>query len=77
MKICMKCQILFAGKNKKNTISFLSAEFAKSMVKVKDGQHNKTILQSLRIQKLHSLPHAFHFKGETNKKHKISADNIF
>ena len=30
--ICMKCQILLSRKNKKNIISFLSAEFAHSMV---------------------------------------------
>ena len=31
--ICMKCQILFSGKNKKN-ITFSSAEFAHRMVSV-------------------------------------------
>ena len=29
-KICMKCQILFSGKNKKNTINLSSAENAQS-----------------------------------------------
>ena len=33
--ICMKCQILFSGKNKKNIINLSSAEFAQRMVKVK------------------------------------------
>ena len=33
--ICMKCQIQFPGKKKKNTISFVSAELAKSVIKVK------------------------------------------
>ena len=32
--ICMKCQILFAGENKKNTINLSSAELAQRMVKV-------------------------------------------
>ena len=35
MTICMKCQSLFSGKNKKNIINLLSAEFANSMVKIK------------------------------------------
>ena len=30
--ICMKCQILFSEKNKKNIISLSSAEFAQRMV---------------------------------------------
>ena len=32
----MKCQILFSRKNNENTISLLSAEFAQSMVSVKE-----------------------------------------
>ena len=32
--ICMKCQILFSGKNKKNIINLLSAENAQRVVKV-------------------------------------------
>ena len=32
--ICMKYQILFSGKNKKNIISLSSAELAKCVVKV-------------------------------------------
>ena len=32
--ICMKCQILFSGKNKKNIINLSSAENAKRVVKV-------------------------------------------
>ena len=32
--ICMECQILFAGKNKKNIINFLFANFAQRAVKV-------------------------------------------
>ena len=35
--ICMKFQILFSGKNKKNIINFSSAELVKRMVKVKIG----------------------------------------
>ena len=31
--ICMKCQILFSGKNQKNIVNMLSAELAQSMVK--------------------------------------------
>ena len=33
--ICMKCQILFSGKNKKNITKLLSAELDQSVVKVK------------------------------------------
>ena len=36
--ICMKCQILFFGKNKKNIINLSSAENAQRVVKVKDGK---------------------------------------
>ena len=32
--ICMKCQILFSGKNKKNNINLSTAENAQSVVKV-------------------------------------------
>ena len=32
--ICMKCQILFSGKNKKNIINLSSAENAQRVVKV-------------------------------------------
>ena len=32
--ICMRCQILFPGKNKKNIINFSSAEVAERVVKV-------------------------------------------
>ena len=33
--ICMQCQILFSGKNKKNIINLSSAELAQRVVKVK------------------------------------------
>ena len=32
----MKCQTLFSGKNKKNIINFLSAEFVQRVVKIQD-----------------------------------------
>ena len=32
--ICMKCQILFSGKKKKNIVDLLSTEFAQRVVKV-------------------------------------------
>ena len=35
--ICMKCQILFSGKNKKNIINLSSAENAQRVVKVKQA----------------------------------------
>ena len=39
--ICMKCQILFSWKNKKN-INLSFAEFVQTVVKVKQGQgHGK------------------------------------
>ena len=34
-KICIKCQILFSGKNKKNITNLSSAEFAHKVVTVK------------------------------------------
>ena len=34
--ICMKCQILFSGKNKKNVMNLLFAEFACSMLSVNE-----------------------------------------
>ena len=37
----MKCQILFSRKNKKNIISFSSAEFAQSMVSVIIRNHQR------------------------------------
>ena len=44
--ICMKCKILFSGKNKKNTTSLSSAELAQRKVKVKAGiQENLDKLQ--------------------------------
>ena len=33
--ICMNCQILLSGKNKKNVTNILSAELAQRVVKVK------------------------------------------
>ena len=41
--ICIKCQILFSGKNKKNFINLSSAELAQRVVKVKapDGRDIK------------------------------------
>ena len=35
--ICMKCQTLFSGKNKKNIVNLSSAELAQRVVKVKQG----------------------------------------
>ena len=31
--VCMKCQILFSGKNKKNIINLVPAELAQTLVK--------------------------------------------
>ena len=36
-KICIKCQILFYEKSKKNIISLSSAELAQGVVKVNDN----------------------------------------
>ena len=36
--VCMKCQSLFSGKNKKNIISLSSAEYAKKVVMVNLGK---------------------------------------
>ena len=37
---CMKCQILFSGKNEKNIISLSSAELAHSKISVKLFRRN-------------------------------------
>ena len=37
--ICMKCQILFSGRNKKNITIFSAAELAQSLVKVNSLKH--------------------------------------
>ena len=37
--VCMKCQILFSGKNKKNIINWPSAENAQRVVKVKVSKY--------------------------------------
>ena len=34
VSICMKCQILFSGKNKKNVLDLSSAEFAHGVLSV-------------------------------------------
>ena len=39
METCMQCQILFSVKNKRNIINLSSAEFACSVVKVKQIKH--------------------------------------
>ena len=45
--VCMKCQILISGKNKKNIISLLSAEVAHRVVKVKASRFEKRSTQNL------------------------------
>ena len=37
----MKCEILFFGKNKKNSINLLSAELAQMVVKVNTVMYNR------------------------------------
>ena len=44
--ICMKCQIIFSGKNKKNLISVSSNESAHSMVSVKDTLKGNNLLSA-------------------------------
>ena len=39
--VCMKCQILFCGKNKENIANLLSAELAQRVVKVTVNGHFK------------------------------------
>ena len=39
---CMKCQILFFGKNKKNITNLSSAEFAQRVMKVKVSKYVNT-----------------------------------
>ena len=38
--ICMKCQILFSGKNKKIIVNLLLADFAQRVLKVKMFAYN-------------------------------------
>ena len=47
VSVCMKYQILFTGKNKKNVISLSSAELAQRVVKVK-GQ-SKSVAGNILI----------------------------
>ena len=42
--ICMKCQIQFSGKNKKNIINLSSAENAQRVVKVKQRKDTYVVL---------------------------------
>ena len=49
--ICMKCQILFSGKNKKNIITMSSAEIAQTVVMLKGIKFlimTKYIIQAMR-----------------------------
>ena len=47
--ICIKCQILFSGKNKKTIISLSSAESAKRVVKVKLTKEQDCLLLFLPL----------------------------
>ena len=47
VSVCMKYQILFTGKNKKNVINLSSAELAQRVVKVK-GQ-SKSVADNILI----------------------------
>ena len=38
--ICMKCQILFSGNDKKNVMNLSSAELAQKVFKVNDTQND-------------------------------------
>ena len=53
--ICMKCQILFSGKYKKN-INLSSAELAQRVVKVKTLNQENTALTALVDQLSLSVP---------------------
>ena len=46
--ICIKCHILFSGKNKKNIINLSSAENAQREVKVKKTfQHDRVVTHDI------------------------------
>ena len=60
--ICMKCQILFSGKNKKNIINLSSAENAQRVVKVNLDHMKKKVLSVCALAQLgymHRLIGAF------------------
>ena len=59
--ICMKCQILFTGKNKKNIINLSSAENAQRVVKVK----GTSIITPL-LAKIRQLFNVFFIAQDTN-----------
>ena len=65
----MKCQILFSGKNKKNIISLLSAEFAHSMVSVNYNTRINFSYFSIKICSGYSLevPHRDASNGYHNR----------
>ena len=47
--ICMKCQNLFSGKNKKDSINLLSPELARRVVKVKMIKRVRSVMGHLNI----------------------------
>ena len=84
----MKCQILFSGKNKKNIVNLLSAEFAQRVVQVEYSKEQTTLLKySLiypRKQDLefsckgdYFLEMSDHIFGENRKYFKISTAESF
>ena len=45
----MKCQILFSGKNKENSINMLPAEYAQRVVKVKRSVTCNKLINQLSV----------------------------
>ena len=54
----MKCQILFSGKNLKNIINLLSAEFAHSTESINDIKSIVTVLK-LKFRTVTEILHQF------------------
>ena len=63
----MKCQILFSGKNKSNIMNLSSAEFAQTVVKVKQLNYGYILSQILGTKLKIKLINVFHLKPNRSK----------
>ena len=66
--ICMKCQSLFSGKNRKNIINLSSAEFAQRMVRVTPYKALYKVQKSIRFEIQKVSLQTFDFKKKKKKK---------
>ena len=65
--ICMKCQILFSGKNEKNIFSLSSSELAQRVVKVKYIFH-ANLHYSFRVMSYKSYIHSLVGGGQVVRR---------